>query len=230
MRALTWNIRHGGTSRVEAILAAVQAHAPDLVVLTEFRNNTAGQRLREALASLGLRHQSRAHDQVTVNTVWVAARKAFVEQTFDILGIDVHRCVLARMGDVNVFGLYFPNLKKKEPLFRFLVDLAPQYLAEPTLLFGDFNTGKHHLDEAGATFFCADYLERLESLGWVDAWRRQHAEAREYTWYSYRGNGFRLDHAFVSPPLWLRVQRVFYSHREREQKVSDHSALVVDIE
>jgi exodeoxyribonuclease-3 len=230
MRALTWNIRHGGKSRIDAILDAMHAHAPDLVVLTEFRNNSAGQRVRQALASSGLRHQSLSHDQAKGNTVWVAAREPIVEQSFEALGINAHRCVLTRVGDINVFGLYFPNRQKKQPLFQFLVDLAPQYLAEQTLLFGDFNTGKHYLDEPKATFFCADYFERLQSLGWVDTWRRQNPDAREFTWYSHAGNGFRLDHALVSPPLWPRVRRVHYSHRERELGHSDHSVLVVDFE
>jgi exonuclease III len=110
------------------------------------------------------------------------------------------------------------------------VELAPQYLEGRSLLLGDFNTGKHYLDEAAATFTCSEYFEQLETQGWVDVWRHRNPRAREYTWYSSAGNGFRLDHAFLSPPLLPQVCRVVYSHREREAAVSDHSGLVLDIE
>jgi exonuclease III len=208
----------------------LRAHESDVVVLTEFRDNDSGRRIRQGLESLGLRHQSGTHAGARVNSVLIAARERFAEQVFSDLGANVHRCVLATVGETSVFGLYFPNRQKKEPLFRFLLELNPRYLQGESLLLGDFNTGKHHLDEAGATFFCAEYLERLEAQGWVDAWRHRNPLAREYTWYSHAGNGFRLDQAFVSPSLLPKVRRVVYSHREREAAVSDHSALVVEID
>ena len=65
----------------------------------------------------------------------------------------------------------------------------------------------------------------------MDAWRTRNPEVREFTWYS-RGynNGFRLDHALVSPSFNGRITDVFYSHKEREDKVTDHSLMVVDVE
>jgi hypothetical protein len=39
MCVVTWIIRHGAKSRVERVLQVLQAHEPDVVVLTEFRNN-----------------------------------------------------------------------------------------------------------------------------------------------------------------------------------------------
>jgi exonuclease III len=230
VRILTWNIRHGAKSRVEAVLDCLQTHDPDIVVLTEFRNSDCGRRIRQGLESFGLRYQSGSHAGPSVNAVLVAGREWFAEQVFDDLGTNAHRCVLARIGEIFLFGLYFPNRQEKEPLFRYLVGLSPQYLQERSLLLGDFNTGKHHVDEIGATFICSQYFERLEALGWVDVWRHRYPLEREYTWYSYAGNGFRLDHAFASPPLLPMVRRVMYSHRERETKASDHSALIVEIE
>ena len=230
MRVVTWNIRHGAKSRVERVLQVLQAHEPDVVVLTEFRNNEPGQRIRLGLSSFGLRHQSGSHAAPSVNAVLVAAREEFAEQVFPDLGVHAQRCVLATIGEMSLFGLYFPNKLEKEPLFRFLLSLPPQYLEGQSLLLGDFNTGKHHLDEAKATFYCAQYFEQLEEQGWVDVWRKRNPQGREYTWFSSFGNGFRIDHAFLSPPLLPRVGRVVYSHGEREAAVSDHSALVVDIE
>ncbi|HSV42525.1 MAG TPA: hypothetical protein VLH13_03840, partial [Methanomassiliicoccales archaeon] len=51
---------------------------------------------------------------------------------------------------------------------------------------------------------------------------------REYSWYSSKGNGFRLDHVLATPyldrPVWAK-----YSHQERERGLSDHSVLIFDI-
>jgi exonuclease III len=212
------------------VLDSLRGHEPDVVVLTEFRNNDTGLRIRQGLESLGLRHQSGSYAAASVNAVLVAARQRFAEQTFDALRSDAHRCVLAQLAELSVFGLYFPNREAKAPLFKFLVGLAPPYIGGLSLLLGDFNTGRHYIDEAGATFVCSEHFERLVEQGWVDAWRHRHPEAREYTWYSPRGNGFRSDHPFVSPPMLPRIRRVAYSHREREARVSDHSVLVVDLE
>jgi exonuclease III len=67
--------------------------------------------------------------------------------------------------------------------------------------------------------------------GWIDTWRSRNPEAREFTWFS-RGynNGFRLDHALASPSLNNKVKKVFYSHQEREEGVTDHSLMGVDID
>ena len=68
-------------------------------------------------------------------------------------------------------------------------------------------------------------------MGWVDAWRDRNPEGREFTWFSPRPdqNGFRLDHAFLSPTLASRLRDVRYDHSTRESHASDHSALVVDL-
>jgi len=98
------------------------------------------------------------------------------------------------------------------------------------MFVGDFNTGAHRLDEAGKTFACAAQFAQLSSSGWTDAWRLYHPQTTEWTWYSTKGNGFRLDHAFASPSLLPCVLSCRYSHTEREAKVSNHSILITDVE
>ena len=48
--------------------------------------------------------------------------------------------------------------------------------------------------------------------------------------FGANGNGFRLDHAFVTPALLPSVGRCWYSHGEREAGISDHSILMVEAE
>jgi exonuclease III len=41
-------------------------------------------------------------------------------------------------------------------------------------------------------------------------------------------NGFRIDHAMASASLAGEATGCYYSHAEREQRLSDHSALLVE--
>jgi exonuclease III len=214
----------------ETVLEALRTKEADVVVLTEFRDNEFGLRIRRGLESFGLRHQSGSHADGSVNAVLIASRKPIEERIFAELNGNAHRCVMARLGELNLFGLYFPQKQRKRPVFEFLVSLEPTYVTGQSLLIGDFNTGKHHIDEEGATFHCSEYMERLEANGWVDAWRHFHFDTREFTWKSAAGNGFRLDHAFVSRPLLARMRHAGYSHSERESGASDHSALILEID
>jgi exodeoxyribonuclease III len=225
---VNWNIRQGGGRRIAAISETLSRLRPHTVVLTEFRKNGAGAALREHLAARGLRHQAWGPAEVRQNTVFIASRSAFDPVTFESeLGPESHRCLLARFDGFRIFAFYFPILKAKVTLFEFILRLSPEGSQGPTLLVGDFNTGKHHLDEEGRVFWGPQYMEMIEKAGWVDAWRHVHGGKREYTWMSAAGRGFRLDHAFASAGMLSRISSVRYLHKPRTAGVSDHSAMIL---
>lgn len=230
MRIVSWNIRHGGGTRIAAILRCLAEYRPDVLVLVEFRQGQGGDRLRGELSQHGLSEHAIATAGPKQNSVLIAARKSF--ETMTLPGIedgDAHRVVGVSFGELDLFGFYFANGEKKIPLWRSLLTAAPSLLMRPTLLIGDFNTGRHRMDEKGATFWCAKDFETLLLAGMIDGWRHFHGDATAATWFSSYGNGFRLDHAFVSPLLLPRLKSVEYSHIERESKVSDHSLLLVEL-
>jgi exonuclease III len=72
-------------------------------------------------------------------------------------------------------------------------------------------------------------MDRMDAIGFRDLWRHRYPDGREFTWYSHRGNGFRIDHAFLSPSLANRAGAVRYSHEERLAGLSDHSVLLLDL-
>lgn len=236
MRNVTWNLQHGGGKRIGAIVEVLRSYSADVLVLSEFRNNPPGEILRSELDSMGYRFQASPPADAGTNTVLVAAREPFESVTFPgqmadpDLGDFSTSALLARFPSLNVFGLYLPGEERKRPVFDFLMNLPAEYLLSDSLLIGDFNTGQHYLDESGATFSSTKQFEELLDQGWIDAWRSRNPEAREFTWLSpgYK-NGFRLDHAFVSPSLNKRVTEVHYSHREREEKITDHSVMLMEL-
>ncbi|MGE0415996.1 MAG: endonuclease/exonuclease/phosphatase family protein, partial [Acetobacteraceae bacterium] len=103
----------------------------------------------------------------------------------------------------------------------------------PSLFIGDFNTGRNDLDKApnGTRFVRADFMDQITTSGYVDLWRVRHPEHREYSWFSPQGqNGFRLDHAFGTEALSQQVLDCRYDHNVRNEGLSDHSALIVDVD
>lgn len=236
MKLLTWNIRQGGGKRLMAIRERIEAHSPDVIVLTEFRTSSS-QALARDLCCRGWSHQVSTSPPPRVNGLLIASRSPLVQRpqhpsapTADFRWVEVELVG----ANLCIAGVYIPDFRGsagdlKAPYWQSLLNMAKLRSQERQVFLGDFNTGKHYRDEAGATFQCDQCMDELEGLGWVDAWRAIHKDATEFTWYSNRNNGFRLDHAFLSPSMAPSLANAMYSHREREDKVSDHSPLVIEL-
>jgi exodeoxyribonuclease-3 len=242
---LAWNLRHGGGGRgMPHIVLALLEHAPDVILLSEFRRSTGGQ-IAGVLADHGWRHQHAAEAPQGCNGLLIASRhplRPVAPDAASILGSRslVPPAVSRRYAEAEIPALglavasvHIPCDGKglgRDAVFQVLLHTARRRRSEPFVLLGDFNAGRHHLDEDGATFTCTRCLGQLAALGYVDAFRTLHPAAREYTWYSHEGAGFRIDHAFVSAPLAPRIRACTYSHRERDRNISDHSALLLGLD
>jgi exodeoxyribonuclease-3 len=232
LRLLAWNIRQGGGSRLPAIAATLARHEADVLVISEFRGGDSAARLRAALAALGYRHMTALTPPPGRNGVLIAARHPFDDGGALSEALpEPCRIVRAYFGAIRVYGIYMPNLLKKVPYWEALIAaFAAEPLGAEALAIGDFNTCRAYVDEAGAIDPCAHYLDAVAAVGFCDLWRQRHPKGREFSWYSTRGNGFRIDHAFLSPALAARAGDVRYSHDERVGGLSDHSALLLDLD
>ena len=95
---------------------------------------------------------------------------------------------------------------------------------------GDFNCGIPLIDSETKTFYATHLFQQLLSVGWHDTWRERNPDAREFTWVSTRkSNGFRYDHALASSAVNELILDVRYDHAVRQEKVSDHSLLLIDL-
>lgn len=230
LRLLTLNIRHGGGQRASTIADAIVDSEPDIVVLTEFRENASAAIIRDRLAARGWTHQASSNPPARTNGVFVAARMPFAVGPTQ-LGVPEGdwRWLELEFGALRLVASYFPLSARKLPYWDWFLERARERSDGQCVLIGDFNTGKHLIDEVGATFFGADYPIRLEELGWADAWRSLHPEDREYTWYSPKGNGFRLDYAWLSPSLRGSLRAASHLHETRTKAITDHAGLMVDL-
>lgn len=230
---MAWNILHGGgTRRLPEITLALLEHAADVVVLTEFRRSLGGQ-IRGVLDDHGWAHQVSTDPPAGQNGILIAARSKLECQVDDSAeesrGSRLLQVSLPQM-DMVILAAHVPDKSRptaRTACWRAVLRVAREHRDAPCIVLGDFNTGRHRLDEQGRTFNCTALLGELAALGYADAWRLLHPDEREFSWYSHAGNGFRIDSAFVSTPLRGSVREAFYSHHERRNRVSDHSPFIM---
>jgi exodeoxyribonuclease-3 len=230
MRLLAWNIRQGGGTRLTGIMAALARHDADVLILSEYRGGDSADRLRAALHGTGYRHVTELAPPPGRTGVLIAARRGF--GLHGVLCANVPepwRLVDVDLGAMRLTGVYMPNLKAKVPYWEALVAAFAARVDDDTLAIGDFNTCRAYVDEPAALDATAHFMDRVDAVGFRDLWRHRHPDGREYSWYSHRGNGFRIDHAFLSPGLAARAGTVWYSHDERLAGLSDHSVLLLDV-
>jgi exodeoxyribonuclease III len=230
VRLLAWNIRQGGGSRLAGIMDAIARHDADVLILSEYRGGDSAERLRVTLKASGYRYATKLLPPPQRTGVLIAARRRFSERGPVCVRVEEPwRLVDVDLGALRLTGVYMPNLLKKVPYWQALVDAFSARVDDDTLAIGDFNTCRAYVDEPGAIDASAHFMDSVEAIGFRDLWRHRYPDGREYSWYSHRGNGFRIDHAFLSPGLAARAGAVRYSHAERREGLSDHSVLLLDL-
>lgn len=231
MRLVTWNIRAGGGKRTAGIADILVKEKADIVVLTEYRP-APGIALLEALGSLS--YEVCAGRSVgSQNSVCVLSRYPLEPLDADPFPKNVHRWLPVHVAalDLSILAIHVPNQNEvwnKQEFWDCIEFFAKANESRRTLIVGDLNTA---LDEdcEGDPIRAAVHFQNLLDAGWVDAWRTCNRGLREFSWYSHRNNGFRLDHCLVSPPLACSVVAANMRHDVRTERLSDHSMLTVEL-
>jgi exodeoxyribonuclease III len=234
-RIISLNLRHGGGRRIAALSDWLLGKSPSAVIATEWRNNVAGQHLRDRLTLDGFETVLAAPATLQINTVLLAAKGIVGSQAATPLNSPVGELVSISMEDgVSILGCYFPQRMAKSPFFLRCTEMAARNSHRPFVMIGDFNTGRNDLDIEGngTPFHCADQFASLhEQAGLIDLWRLRHGERRDWTWRSAK-NGFRIDHAFGNQEFLNRYPnfQCEIDHEPRLGRLTDHSALMLVFE
>lgn len=246
MRLISWNVNRR-TSVLASQAAAIAEREPDVVALQEI---TARSRplWEAALATIGLPHVVCSWPPRPRRTVvLIAARELDPADSLEVPWPET--ALAARLGDVTVHNAHVPNAAngwvKPDTLAALRAGLAAG--SGPRVLCGDFNTPRREHPDGTVISFARDTRERLRpergerwdnaelgivpglrDLGFIDAFRALHGYARkEPSWVFRHGGGWRLDHAFVSAEL--EPVAATYHHAWRDNGLSDHSAIEVDL-
>jgi len=230
MRLVAWNIRQGGGSRLPRIADTLKRQDADILVLSEYRGGPSATRLCAALHALGYRHATTLVPPPNRNGVLIAARCPFREHGAVDMGLpEPYRMVSVDFATFRLSCIYLHNLLAKVPYWEAWIAALSAEAATHALAVGDFNTCRAYLDEVGEIDATAHYMDAIERIGFRDLWRHRYPDGREYSWFSTRGNGFRIDHAFLSDGLAARTGTIRYSHAERLAGISDHSPLILEL-
>jgi exodeoxyribonuclease III len=248
MRIVGWNIRAGGGRRVEMIAEQLNAWAPDIVSLCEFRATPPSRNLAEALAGQGLVFQEVAVDPrlPSRNGLLIASRWPLRRVMAASAPAEPCRWLMVRIEAPLPFTLGAMHIPltvsgRKERYLGDVERLIRGWRRGPGLLIGDTNSGRPEIDEQSPVFGprYTVWFDELDKRGWADAFRHLHGGARVYTWYSpNRGNGFRLDQAFVNRHLLPHLRHAGYVWgqppnllpEENRAALSDHAALLLDFD
>ena len=227
MKIISWNIRQGGGTRFEAISNALIHENCDVIVLSEFQNNAAGQWIRIKLLMNGYLFQSPSSEDKEKNGVLIATR---VPCSF-ILDTHTHdfpeSVLICCLNNYFIVGVYPPH-KKKHARLEYIIEKLKSS-PYPSIITGDFNTGFNYIDQEGDSFWYQEQLRSLNTLDVLDAWRIIHGNKKEYSWYSHQQNGYRYDHTWISKQLVPLIKECYYLHEWRKQGLSDHSPMMLHL-
>jgi exodeoxyribonuclease-3 len=148
-----------------------------------------------------------------------------------------------------VICLYMPHGKRdmsdvpyKIELANYLINYFRDIIHMPVIIATDFNIAHRDIDLARPrenkrnTMFSnkeRELIDKLVSLGYVDAFRKVSEASEQYSWWPYSFNarernlGWRIDYFFVSLQLASKVRDVTMC---REIEGSDHCPVVMDID
>jgi exonuclease III len=226
---ISWNIRQGGGKRIEHIIGALLAAAPDVVVVTEVRHGTNARLLRWKLEHSGLGFHLLSGDR---HALVVASRVPFAHEPVPDWPADWDsRLVSVWIDGVHLLAGQFPaEAPHIERAFESLIAATARWRLQgvPRLLIGNLNTGASLEDTSDGPFAAGSHFEELLAAGWDDVWRTQNPGLSEYSYVGGHGRGSRIDHALVLnwPPDLFPTAR--YDHLVRERRLSHHSMLIVD--
>lgn len=245
MRIVSWNIQAGGGKRQQGIFEQLVVWQPDVIALSEFRGTPASQQLREQLAKAGWGYQVQTIDEAKRVTNALLTASRFPLTTLAIPGApnQPRRWLAVRVGGEVPFSLvnmHIPNYNTgfKYPYLAAVLEVMGDWANSPAIFIGDTNCGKSYIDDETGVFWWREHewMEAIEALGWVDAFRQLQGDKRVYSWYSHKNNGFRLDQAFLNPAILPALRGMRYEwgvsaeEPKRREGLSDHAAILLDLD
>ena len=238
IRLLVFNTQHASPSRARRQAAWIASQEiADLVILTEVGPGPGGQALIEALGEHGY-PSVLAPEPVTPDYRCVLASRG-PDLTPVPSGIDVlaHRGPAVAAGlagqRIGLLGLYVPSRRPKQRrneskrAFQCAVTKTlPGFVARfggPVIVAGDLNVVEPghvpHLPVL-VDWECSFYRSFLDA-GLSDAYRTIHPDGSDHSWFGRSGNGYRIDHVFITTQHQAHVSGCGYLHTPRQQGLTD---------
>ncbi|MCC6709202.1 MAG: exodeoxyribonuclease III [Gammaproteobacteria bacterium] len=246
----TWNV-NSIRARIEHLTTWLKDAAPDVVGIQETKVQDADFPLAE-LEALG--YHTLYSGQKSYNGVALLSKEPATLIATELPGFDdpQRRVLAAKVAGITLLNLYVPNgsevgsekyaykLAWLDALGDWVARLAAD--GEPLMLVGDFNIAPddrdvHDPDAWRGKILCSDdereRLNRLLGLGLTDVFRQFEQAPGSFSWWDYRGGGFRrneglrIDLILASATLAERCAACAVDLAPRRwEKPSDHAPVV----
>jgi exodeoxyribonuclease-3 len=250
VKIATWNIQSGGGNRINDICNYIEKIDVDFITITEFRNKNFNI-LENNLRNLGFNNFICSKSEDNTNGLLIASKEPYIK-TDNHIEFDNERWLEVQNPKTNlkILSLHIPGapdhkfnngigisgLKRKEIFWNNIIHYAEKNLQNDLIILGDFNSGLKE-DAQGTPFKLSKYIKELNSLGFIDSWRKLNPDLKEYTYYSKQKvngitqdyNGFRIDYIYTSPSLSNNLIASEICHIPRNKRISDHSILTTQI-
>ncbi len=235
MKLVSWNVNGIRACVKKGFLTYLEEEAPDIICLQETK--ALPEDLEDHVLNPRGYHtvwhsaQRKGYSGVALLSKKkpVFATGGFGVDRFDAEG----RVVMGDYGDFVVLGVYFPNgqsgperlqykLDFYEAFFAYTNDLIKQ--GKNVIICGDYNTAhkeidlarpKENEDTSGFLPIEREWMDRLESFGYVDTFRQFSDEPNKYSWWTYRAGarernvGWRIDYFWVNQAFMPQVKSAF---------------------
>jgi exodeoxyribonuclease-3 len=233
---LTLNVASPSVERAERQLEWLGKRDEGVFVLTETSRRGGSELLAERLRGAGWAVRAPVPREGE-RGVMVCARVRLDAQPPPLVEYLPERVERVAVDGIEVIGVYAPSRdqspEKVARKRRFLAELLTTVGADEgaqRVVIGDLNIVERSDRSGGFAEWEYEQYDELPRLGWSDAYRTLHPERAELSWVDDEGRGHRFDHTFISSELGERLARCEYVHETREENLSDHSAMVVEIE
>jgi exodeoxyribonuclease-3 len=247
----TWNV-NSIRARIEHLTTWLNQASPDVVGIQETKVQDADFPHAE-LAALG--YHILFSGQKSYNGMALLSKQPATLLATELPGFDdaQRRVLAANVAGITLLNLYVPNgsavgtekYAYKLAWLDALGDWVAHLLArgDPLMLIGDFNIAPEDRDVHDPAawegkILCSDderqRLQRLIDLGLCDVFRRFEQAPQSFSWWDYRGGGFRrneglrIDLILASPTLAERCEECEVDLGPRRwEKPSDHAPVVM---
>lgn len=250
MKIASWNV-NSLRVRLPQVLEWLELSQVDVLALQETKTQDPDFP-REEIESAG--YEVVYSGQKTYNGVAIIAKQSPQDIVTDVEGLDdpQRRILVATVGDIRVINLYVVNgsevgSEKFEYKLHWLEQVTKHINIElekhkKVVVLGDFNIAPddrdvHDPEAWQGKILCSDdertALNKILDLGFKDTFRLFDQEEQLFSWWDYRGGGFRRNHGLridlilASDVLKCKSSCIDKTPRSWERP-SDHTPVIAE--
>jgi exodeoxyribonuclease-3 len=253
LRLISWNVNGVRSVRSKGFLTNLMEGKPDIVCLQETKIQP--DQLDDYLKGPpGYRAFWAFPERKGYGGVATFSREEPRDVHYDLgeNSLDMEgRVITAEYPEFVLFNIYFPNGKANQERLDYKMAFYDVFLehadalrreGRKIIVCGDVNTAHNEIDIArpkensnrsGFLRIERDWMDKFESHGYVDTFRRLHGDEVQYTWWDLktgaraRNVGWRIDYSYVSEDLLPSVAGSFMMS---DVMGSDHCPIALDLE